>query len=375
MAGSIADMLVQGTIQAGQKAGDDIKTGAQLAQTVEQIASNRAMLEQKRQELQMQKVEKLTTAMEVGAKMKSKSARNAYFKNYIPNMQNALGLQDFIPQETMAMIQADPEQAKKFSLLKTKIFNGDMTYDQAVATMEPEEWAMLDDSEVVQLEAAEKFRVQQGNTTARAGMINNRSEGQFDITQYQKVKDDFEANTKESRSALTNVMNAKGLLEVDGPISSEAVKTQLARLTGEKGPLTDQDVARFGGSRDLISRFETTVERLASGKITPETKAEYQKIIGEFGSVLRAKIAEEEDRQVASAEALGLDGNRARKVLSASMFRKEAKKSGGDEWKKKIVGQRDAYLKLSPELKQKYIDGAAKKFGKSPEEIKKELGE
>ena len=174
---SIAEQLIGTAAQSGQQMGSNIQHGAELAQSVENIQNQRAQIEQQKQNLQLQKIDKLTSAMEKGAAIKSKSARNAFFKTYIPQMQSALGLKDFIPEDTMAMIQADPEQAKKFSLLKNKIMTGEMTYDQAAAHMEPEAWAGLDEGEVSQLEAAEKFRLQQAAAQQRTEALGGPREG------------------------------------------------------------------------------------------------------------------------------------------------------------------------------------------------------
>lgn len=172
---TIAEQLLAGAQASAQQSGEQlsagIKTGAALAEQVERTQQMRQQMEQQKQQLQLQKVDKLTGLMEKGAAIKSKSARSAFFKNYIPKTAQALGLQDFIPEDTMMMIQADPEQAKKLSLLRAKITSGQMTYDQAVSQLDPEAFAMMDESEVAQLEAAEKFRVQQENTTERAKYV------------------------------------------------------------------------------------------------------------------------------------------------------------------------------------------------------------
>ena len=312
---TLAEQLVGVVAEGNQKLGSNLQSGAALAQSVQQVQQNREKIELEKQQHQLMKVDKLTSAMEAGAKMKSKSARNAFFKNYIPSMQQALGLQDFIPADTMKMIEADPEEAKKFSLLKTKIMNGDMTYDQAVAQMDPEAWAVMDDNEVLQLEASEKFRIQQQEMNQRAQNPQGRLAEQFDVTQMQKVKAAFDQNTRKDMERYTAANNALALLGTNQPISDEAVKTQLARLAGEVGNLTEADLSRFGGSRDLIERSKQLSQTLATGKLTEGNKKQLGVIANEFKKIVEAKIRAQAKRSAVGAKEIKLDQKSVERFL------------------------------------------------------------
>lgn len=171
---SIADQLISSGLQTSQQAPDikgAVESGVGIAQTIENVQRNRELLEQKKQELHVQKIGKLIDAMEAVKNLPSAGSKNAYLKYYIPKVTNALGLQDFVPPETMEMIKADPDQVKKFGLLKAQIQNGSLTYEQAVSKMDPEEWANMSDKDVQQLDAAEKFRTQQEGLEHRASMF------------------------------------------------------------------------------------------------------------------------------------------------------------------------------------------------------------
>lgn len=76
--------------------------------------------------------------------------------------------------------------------------------------------------------------------------------------------------------------DAEALLELDNPITSEAVKTSLARLSGEVGVLTDRDVARFGGSKAVKDRFSQSIKQMIDGKITEENKKFMREIINTY---------------------------------------------------------------------------------------------
>lgn len=371
---SIADQLIGVATQGGQQLTSNIKSGAELAQGIEQVQNQRAQLEQKKQELQMQKVDKLTSAMEAGAKMKSKSARNAFFKNYIPQMQAALGLQDFIPEATLAMIQADPQQALKFSLLKDKINNNKMTYAEATAKMDPEEWAMLDESEITQLEAAEKFRIQQSEATKRSGAPNARLAEQFEINKITGIKDSFEQEIRKDLDRFTAANNALALLNSNLPIADEASKTQLARLAGEVGALTEPDLQRFGGSKDLKERAAQLFATAAEGKLTTENRRQLKIIANEFKSIVEAKIRAQAERSVEGGVALGFDENKLRKTIGVDKLLNVDSKKSNTDWKKGLAKQKDRVSKLTSEEKEKYIKGFAEKFKVSEDEVRKSLG-
>lgn len=319
MAG-IADLLIQSGLKSSMEQADvtgaaasGAQMGAQLAQTINNTQKTRADIEAEKQKIQLMKVDKLTSAMEIGAKIPSKSARNAYFKNYIPSMQAALGLQDFVPPETMAMIQADPEQAKKFSLLKTKIMNGAMTYDQAVASMQPEEWAMLDDKEVLQMEAAEKFRVQQQEQNARAP--GDRLADQFAKNKMIDFKKQFDTATNKLRERYIAGNTAVNLIELGNPIADEASKGQIARLSGEVGVLTDQDIARFGGSKAINERMQQAITQAYEGKLTKENRALLKTVATRIRSSVETEIRNQEKRVIEGAAEVGIDREKMRNMI------------------------------------------------------------
>lgn len=56
------------------------------------------------------------------------------------------------------------------------------------------------------------------------------------------------------------------------PVAAEAVKSMLARASGEVGAMTDQDIARFGGSRALAARATQAAAQLATGRLTEENR-------------------------------------------------------------------------------------------------------
>ena len=69
------------------------------------------------------------------------------------------------------------------------------------------------------------------------------------------------------------------MLSHPNPIMDEAVKTQLARAVGEKGALSESDIARFGSSRQIIEKIEQIWDTyIADGQLSDENRQYLQEI-------------------------------------------------------------------------------------------------
>lgn len=68
------------------------------------------------------------------------------------------------------------------------------------------------------------------------------------------------------REALESADSAKKLAKMakDNPISAGALMSKLARASGEKGVLTDNDIRRLGGSESIYERLERAGKKLTS---------------------------------------------------------------------------------------------------------------
>lgn len=341
----ITDMLVQSGLQSSQQAPDitgAIDKGAQLGMHIEQMKAQREQLEMAKQQQQLAKVDKLTSAMIDGAKIKSKAARNAFFKEYIPKMQSALGLQDFIPADTMAMIQADPEEAKKFSLLKDKIMNNEMTYAQAVAQMETEAWATMDDSEVSQLENAEKFRLQQEAGLTKASMMAGPRAGQLEtrkVDQAAQAKNKIDTDTvlKGTVEQLQNVKKAQDLIGKGTP-SWTAINEAMQDLSSAMNP-------KSGGSDHKLKEIEIQ---------------NFDKFLGQWS----AKATSNPD-QPANAESIAFVKHFAERLNSSYRTQGAARaKQLGSEARKIYGKSNPAAADAVENTVNAYVDGSA--FGYEP---------
>jgi hypothetical protein len=68
------------------------------------------------------------------------------------------------------------------------------------------------------------------------------------------------------------VANAESALDLKNPIADSAILRQLARMSGEVGTMTDQDVNAFGGSQAIESQIEQYIKRKSDGTLTEENR-------------------------------------------------------------------------------------------------------
>jgi hypothetical protein len=78
---------------------------------------------------------------------------------------------------------------------------------------------------------------------------------------------------KQRTEQLQYAQNTLDLLKSDNPVANQASKTQLARLSGEVGVLTDKDTERFGGSKAVVTKIEQALKEAATGKLSEKNKS------------------------------------------------------------------------------------------------------
>lgn len=76
---------------------------------------------------------------------------------------------------------------------------------------------------------------------------------------------DFAKQAKTYQEVMDASKRAHDTLSSGGPISENAVQIMLARASGEKGVLSDQDIARWSGSPDLLSRAQRAAAKAFEG--------------------------------------------------------------------------------------------------------------
>lgn len=198
--GNIAEMLIGSAFQHAQDApaGPDIAgsmaKGIELATHVEQVKNQRAQIEQKKQEQQLQKFEKVGNWIETAAKMPDGAAKKAFVNKYIPTGIQALGIGDQIDPSVLDMIKGDPNLG---SFIVSRIRNGDddlrvLTSPEGVASLAASPaYAQFGGVEALKsavddyrpkIEEAEKDRISQIEKMKRAEEIAKDKGGQRGIT-------------------------------------------------------------------------------------------------------------------------------------------------------------------------------------------------
>jgi hypothetical protein len=78
---------------------------------------------------------------------------------------------------------------------------------------------------------------------------------------------------KKKREVLDAANYVEAALAKQNPVMDEALKTQMARMAGEVGAMSNQDIARFSGSADFRNQLNRLVSKVTTGKMTAEDRA------------------------------------------------------------------------------------------------------
>jgi len=84
--------------------------------------------------------------------------------------------------------------------------------------------------------------------------------------------DKFQKASEKSREALNYATKVEELVKANSPLSGAFVIRALARISGEVGVLTDQDVNAFKGSRAWTDRMQQAFEEATTGKLTDSNR-------------------------------------------------------------------------------------------------------
>lgn len=81
----------------------------------------------------------------------------------------------------------------------------------------------------------------------------------------ERLFQDYAKAIKGHQELVAASNTALATLKSGGPIAESAVQIMLARASGERGALSDQDIARWQGSGDLVSKAQRAFSKAASG--------------------------------------------------------------------------------------------------------------
>lgn len=154
-------------------------------------------------------------------------------------------------------------RAEQDRLRNEKLADSDMAFKRNLQLQEQQDAA-----------ARDRSLIAAGSRENVAGM---RQEGKPDKVDKTLVQIDKTLRSdyivKQRTTQLQYAQNTLDLLNSENPVANAAARTQIARLSGEVGVLTDRDIARFGGSEAFTSKLNQAIEKAMSGRLTKENKA------------------------------------------------------------------------------------------------------
>lgn len=147
---------------------------------------------------------------------------------------------------------------------------------------------------------------------------------------FNKIKEKFDADMKESRDTATAVTNLSSKLasgKADGIDSGMlgSIQTQAAKMAGQKGVLTDADLEKFGGAGGWAAAAKRAITNAATGKMSSEDIAFFNRFNQLMGKSLEQDINDRSQthinhtRQVLETTAPGLTSENAAKLLGTSL--------------------------------------------------------
>jgi len=104
------------------------------------------------------------------------------------------------------------------------------------------------------------------------------------------AQSDFNSAIKDDMKALGQVRSAREALASNNPVADEAIKTMLAKASGEVGNLTETERDMFGGSKSIMSRLRRMGQRAASGELPEEDKQLLFKLLDVYENGTNSKI-------------------------------------------------------------------------------------
>lgn len=384
---SIADMLVQSGLQSSRETvdiGGSIQKGAALAQTIEQMEQSRATLEQKKQELQMNKAVAVTDTLKIAAQTKDKNLKNFLLKKVMPGKIKALGMEEFFGPQTLEMLQtSDAALEKVLGLqldLEDKVNKGEITgaqaYQQARDILNnPEDLALLDTDRLFE---AQKFSVAESGKSQRVEQQGNIQFGK-----------QVQAQNASGQVKLSEDIG-KRYADYAAGGGRSSFDASLGKLKEAANALETGEV-KTGGISTKIPGFKSDD---AQSLVNPEMVAMKTNAQSALNSILRqtlgAQFTEQEglrvlnqvwdDRQPPAVNAKKI---RAKvNELEANIKNAEAEfkrfgylKDGGisADVKKKLASKKDAYKKLPPDEQKKFVEKLRDMLNTSEDEILKGL--
>lgn len=293
---SISDMISQNALQNATQAPDltgDIQKGAQLAQTVQNIQTQRQQMDQARQTLELAKLQHWVSAVAVGSQIPEGPMRNQYMTRTIPTIAQTLGLTDKISPQSMEMIQKDPTVV---SSLKNDVESGQAGFQEAAST--------LTDSE-----ALGKY-IASGKVEAYKAQSQMKPENPFSFEQDPQqtaIKTNLVAQIEGNKFNLPSLYAARR-----DPTRFQDIAQQLGTDPATLGNIMDNYPQALGGAEKLRVQNEAMKSRYGY----QDVRNEQQLVLQTQGQISKVATGSQFDQMAEGAI-------RSRKLIENAMSTKD----------------------------------------------------
>lgn len=323
---SIADVVIaQGYDNDEAQKGVDAaaKLGAQIHQ--QQMAQEELKLRQ--QQLQNAKYADVLQTIETGLTRVPQKARSSFFKNFLRNRAGQFGI--MIDDSFIDALQSPDvnqgalgSQLVKFrNLFRMSLKNPTDSDIQKQVAMAVSDLQSTFNGDVTKFGPFLNNAMSAESMAFERGNRREQQQDQYDETKEKQItldlKGSFDQNVKNDRIKLQAVDTVLTMLNGNNPVSHKAAQAQMTKAMEGGGVMTDQDVVRYGGSSDLLSRAKQFLNTSYEGELTDANRKLMQETMNELRSVVTAKIMDEENRQVAAGAAMGVRPDKIRQVLGA----------------------------------------------------------
>ena len=394
---TLADLLVQGTMEGAQKTGENfmggVKTGAALAESIENMRNQRAQIEQQKQQVQVQKFDKVGSWFEAASKMEEGASKKAFVNDFIPKGIQALGLQDQIDPTALKMFQGDPVG---LTFLVSEIRDGRLDANSLLtAAKDPETAAKLlgdakngmlqkqfADSGALQetiqsnlgeIDKAAKFKSEQTERNLRAEKIAGAKSGQQGISNLSDLRKERTGHPI-TKSTLALAESYDKIRASFGG-NPDAVKDMSGifaymKMLDPASTVREGEQAQARQATGVPEQILNLYNRVVDG--TPLTAQQRKKFIAQATKLYSDQYARQQqfdEGYKKIAQETGLNPNL---IFAGTKFKAPPPNTG----KFKLTPQQiERYQKASPDEKKMIIKRLEEQFGISAEEARKTLGE
>lgn len=312
--------------QSSSGLAEGFKQGIELAVSKEK--NQRAIEENrmKQQELNDAKQKNFFEYLKEVKNYQNAADRNRFLKSGI-GYRNALQLK---PTESLSdddiMAMGSDENMGRMSTLDAAIASGQLTHGEANAIARDRKrfgQIVPTPAEAIQFNKtdwsdSQKEFLDRQSRDRQADLAAKKAGGtqdRFDTKMLVDLSNKFDSKVAKQKDKLTAADNILTLLDSKQPMSDSAVRTQLARLSGEVGALSDFDVKAWSGDQALLERAKQYMSLASEGKLTDANRTQMKQVAQTMKQIVQNRIKIEADRTIKLGKNAGVDEETIRDSL------------------------------------------------------------